>query len=501
MKLRPKVLLPQAPFPVNALYEKCYRAVFATQRKIQSPLSMVATLAIGVMSEAVQGLVSVQIPNGPLCPVSNWVWLNAETGMGKTPTLDMLRQANTEFEMEMSRCYQESWDIYKVAHRAWKLELKEYEQAIRRAARHVKDMGASREKLADHMANEPKPPRKFTLTYKDATPEAFSQGLGDWPNSSLINDEAASCLNGPMGLAMAMLNQRWELQSMSIKRASWDKPIFVEDPRVMLILAIQPVPFQRYMERRGEDARELGSLARFLWCMPDNNQGWRDVRPVDVNPREMEGFYQRVKECLDASVDEHGEPLLEKKVITFSPEAAERYHSYRAGIERDLQPGGSLQSVKDYAAKATRHLARIAAVMEFFESGTTTISLDTLERAHALLAWYVNEFIRIFSSPPPIPQEQRDADLLYPWLHQWAQRRGNRYLMKGDIRKNVLNELRDTVRLERAYGVLQQRGFITQIVVGKLGGIDMAPGNFFDQAALEMAIHTHRSRRIKSTFS
>lgn len=500
MILRPVTPPPQSCFPVDALLEKACRAVWATHRKIQAPPSLVAPLAIGVMSEAVQGLASVQIPNGPLCPLSNWIWVNAEPGMGKTPSLDMLREAISIFVMDQHSRYQEAMQPYQAEHRDWELELAECEQAVRKAVRKGQDREASKLRLAEHMAREPKPPRKVMLTYQDVTPEAFSQGLCDnWPNASLINDEAAGSLNGPMGLAMAMLNQRWEIKPLSIERVSRDKPIFVQDPRVTLIWAMQPGPFARYMERRGQDARELGTLSRFLWSQPDNNQGLRDVSPVEIDPQEMEGFYQRITECLQASIGEDGEPLAQKLVITFSPAAAARHHLFRANIERALLPGSSLVQVKDYASKASRHLARLAGVFELFETGNTIISLDTLERACTVMNWFINEYFRLFTLPPAIPQEQLDADLLYPWLQQLMQKRNNRYLMKGDIRKNVLNELRDTERLERAYAVMQQRGWIIQYVIEKLHYIDMMPSIMYDPTSLDMAIHAHRTRRAKPT--
>ncbi|OQS11653.1 hypothetical protein B0T37_04390 [Chromobacterium violaceum] len=501
MKFRPIELPPQGWFPEHALPEMIRRAVWATCRKIQSPYQMVATLAIGVVSEAVQGLAGVQIPHGPYCPLSNWVMVVGVTGMGKTPSLNMLRQAIVAFETQQYAYYLAEMEKHQAEYRAWELELAVCEQAIRKAARKGMDTHASKQRLTEHMACKPKPPRQIKLTYLDTTPEAFCQGLCDhWSNASLVNDEAASCLNGHMGQAMAMLNQRWEFQPLSIDRVSRGKPLFVQDPRVMLSWAMQPDPFWRYMERRGQEARELGTHSRFLWCLPDNNQGLRDVRPVDIDPQELTGFHDRVTECLQASVGENGEPLKEKLVMTFSEEAAVHYHQIREQIEVAMRPGHSLANVKDYAAKAPRHLARLAGVFEYFETGNTIISLEMLERAEAVMTWYINEYIRIFVPPPERPQEQQDADRLQSWLHQFAHKRCNRYLIKNDIRKHVLSELRDKARLQRALGVLQQRGWIMEWLVGKVGVIDMLPNHFRDHVALNAALQTYRASRCKPGF-
>ncbi|WP_080962593.1 YfjI family protein [Chromobacterium subtsugae] len=501
MKLRFVTRPPQNHFPIQALQEMVRRAVWATHCKIQAPISMVAPIAIGVMSEAVQGLVNVQIPDGPLCPATNWIWINADSGMGKTPSLNMLRKPISIFEMGRHENHQKMMKAYYAERRGWELELAECEQAVRKAVRQGLDKQASKQRLVNHMALQPKPPRKLTLTYQDVTPEAFCQRLSDnWPHASLINDEAASYLNGPMGAAMPMLNQRWEIQPLSIERVSRDKPVYVQDPRVTLIWTMQPDPFARYMERRGQEARELGMLSRFQWSQPDNNQGWRDVRPVEVDPQEMEGFYQRVTECLQASIGEGGEPLGEKRIITFSSEATARYHLFRANIERALLPGGILEQMKDYAAKAPRHLARLAGMLEFFESGKTVISLETLERAITLMNWFIYEYKRIFVPMPAIPQEQQDADRLQSWLQQFVQKRGNRYLIKNDVRKHVLSELRDKTRLDRSLGVLMQRGWITQWSEGKVGMIDTMPHTIHDQFAMSAALQTYRASRTKLSY-
>jgi len=498
MTLSPTILPPQRWFPVMDLPEKLQRAALATQQKIQSPLSMVITLAIGVMSEAVQGVAGVQIPHGPYCQLSNWVLVNAETGMGKTPSLEMLREPITAFERVQHSLYSVAMANYSAEHLGWDLEMVEYERAVRQDARKGVDTSASKKRLALHMALEPKLPRCCVLTYQDATPEAFCQGLCDnWPNAGLVSDEAASYLNGPMGRAMPMLNQRWESQPLSIERVSRDKPVFVQDPRVTLIWATQPGPFLRFMERRGQEARELGTLARFLPCQPDNNQGMRNVQPVETDQQAMAGFYDRVTTCLQASIDENGEPLSEKKVITFSPQAEARYHLFRSNIENALQPGGSLVNVKDFAAKAPRHLARLAGVFEFFETGNTVISLNMLERALVVMEWYIWEYVRIFTPPLAIPQEQLDADRLLPWLQQFTYKRHNRYLVLNDVRKHVLNELRDKERLERALSVLQQRGLIGRYIMGKIAYIDMAPLYMYDPAALSLALQAYRSARAK----
>ncbi|MEW4336454.1 YfjI family protein [Chromobacterium vaccinii] len=500
MNSRQNNLLPQSQFPHHALPSLLYRIVWAIAQMTQAPLSMVATFAIAVASEAIQGLVGVQIPKGPYCLLSNWVLVFAPTGLGKTPVLRLLRKPITAFEATLHAKYQEEMELYRTKLRTWELEKSEYEQAIRRAARKSLDTETCKERLAAHMTVKPKEPRNVQLTYSDVTPQALVRGLVGWPNASLVSDEASIFFNGHMANGLAMLNQLWEQQALSIERSTMGQPIFVQNPRVMLIWAAQPSAFARYLERRGPEARELGTMARFLPCQPDCNQGMRNVTPVEVDQKELTDFYDRVTECLHASIGEDGEPLEEQLTVTFCPEAEARYHLFRANIEKALPPGGCLQNMKDYAAKAPRHLARLAGMFEFFETGNALISLDSLERAITVMNWYIWEYGRIFTPQPAIPQEQQDADRLQPWLQQFAQKRGNRYLIKNDVRKHVLSELRDKTRLDRSLGVLMQRGWITQWPAGKVGMIDTMPHTIHDQFAMSAALQTYRSSRTKLSY-
>lgn len=484
-------------FPFNEFPPGIWQALDVVQRQIQSSPALVGTMAIGVMAEAVQGVADVQIPQGPRCPTSTWVLGVVDSGGGKTPTLNMLRRPSVQ-AWEAQR-YQEHVTLleqFEIDHQAWRLELDELSNDLRKAVRKKLELSEPKQRLAAHMLVKPKKPRRIKLSYSDSTVEALLHGMAEsWPNVTLPVDEAAMFFNGHMADGLPSLNQCWDGQSLSIDRRSQDEPTLVDEPRATLILGVQTALLEKYFKRRGSEGRDLGTMARMLVCCPPNNQGYRNVAPIELDLRPLDAFHRRVQALLTQSVGKAGEPISQKRLVEFSPEAAARFHDLRRQIEWEVRPFERLANVRDYAAKATRHIAKLAAIFEIFENDSDVIGLEILNRAISFIDWYVKEYQRLFTLPPETPQEELDADTLYPWLCQFANRRGNRYLVRNDIRKHAPNSVRSKERLEQALQVLNRRGLVGLWQLGRICYVDMSPQLVYDQTALNMALGSYRSRR------
>lgn len=490
-------------YPTHAFPMMIQNAMTAVGIQTQVMPELVGTLTVGVMSEAVQGVADVQIPQGPLCPTSTWVLAVVDSGGGKTPTLNLLRNQSIQaFEAAQLQAYQCKFQQYETDRLTWQLELDELSSALRKAVRKQLDTTELKQSLAAHMQQAPKKPRRVKLSYPDATIEAFCHGLAEhWPNASLPTDEASMFLNGHMANGLASLNQCWDGQPICLDRRSQGQPLTVDAPRVSVILGIQSGQLEKYFNRRGTEIRDLGTLPRMLICCPPDNQGFRNVMPTHINPAHLAWFHDRAQELLKQSMTDAGDPISTKRVITFSPEAEARFHQLRIEYENSIGPGCFRQSVRDFIAKATRHVARLAAIFEVFENGSDVISLDMLERAICLVNWYAVEYQRLLTPPPELPQELRDAEELYPWLWNFMQRRCNRYLIVNDIRKHAPNALRDTPRLKAALLNLGQRGMLVYYILDKIHYIDMQPQLIQDSSALQFAIESHRTRRMKKVYN
>ena len=483
----------------NVLFQlppKLCQAALSIQHRLQVHPELVLVLLLGVLAEIVQSVANVLIPMGPLNPLSLWVLLVADSGEGKTPTLNLLRKAVTDFEKEQYVRYQKELNDYTIQYKLWKEVHKELSSQLRKAVRNGEDLKGPENALVEHMKSEPRSPRRVQLTYSDTTIEAFLQGLCEkWPNAAMVSDEASSYLKGSIASALPLLNQRWESGPLNIERSSNDTSMHAGDPRVVLIWAMQTGPLKTFMEQKGQDARDLGTLSRFIISRPPSLQGYRNTNIREDDPRHLDWFYQRCKGLLEISINEEGLPREEKQTITFSPEAAEHYAQLRGKIEEQLRPGDWLEHAKDYAAKASRQIARLAAIFEFFENGSLIISINSLKTATTLMEQYTRSYINIICPVAAVPQEIQDADKLYPWLHQRALNYNNRYIVRNDVQKNCPRPIRNDVnRLDAALRALQQQGRIAIWQYDVLV-IDMLPLQQPDSVSLTAAITLHRSKR------
>ncbi|SCK09200.1 YfjI family protein [Vogesella sp. LIG4] len=490
--------MPTGEYPYDALPALVQNAVYAVHCYTQSPLPMIGTFALSLMAEAVQGVANVQIPSGPLCSLSLAVLAIVESGGGKTPALNMLRKAVVEFENALQLKYAGALKSYEAELKIWQLTNAEYEKALRKAVAKSLDLTDVQNRLLAHQQAKPKKPRHPILTYANPTIEALVNGLANyWQNAALVSDEASAILNGRVTQVLALLNSMLDGAKVSMERKGEPDPIIVQHPRLTAVLALQPGQLEKYFKRTGDDALDIGFMARMLVCKPLVLPGTRNVQPVDVDPQFLAALHERVTSLLQQGIAPDGEPIRQKKVVVFSPEAAEAYVGVRQYIEQQQMPGGAAEHIKDFAAKAGRHVAKLAAIMEIVVNDSYVISLDMLQRATRLIYWHADEYRLVFAKPAELPQPFVDANLLCAWLHNFSQTRTPRYVMKNDVLKHAPSALRNKQRLEEALQVLQQQGRVGWhfLYQGKMQFLDLFPSLPADQYALEVAINQYRMKK------
>ncbi|MEI7000729.1 DUF3987 domain-containing protein, partial [Klebsiella pneumoniae] len=66
-------------------------------------------------------------------------------------------------------------------------------------------------------------------------------------------------------------------------------------------------------------------------------------------------------------------------------------------VETEMRLLGFLSDFKDYASKIAENMARIAALLHYFNGDEGDVSLTAAEAAIEISAWYVDEYIKLFS--------------------------------------------------------------------------------------------------------
>ena len=483
-------------FPADALPPFLSDVVLEVATKTQAPYSMVASTALVVMAEAAQGSYDVEIPSWGPTPLSLNIAIIADSGTGKSVVLKLLRAPIVTFENDHTEEYREQHEIFLHRTDSWTAERDAVKSKFKKNVIRGQPTEALEIHLADLAKRKPKKPRKIQLSYSDVTPTAIKQGMSEnWPNCCVVTGEGSTFFQGRMKSDWGVWNDVWDSNPIIVNRK--DEEILIQRPRLTFLIMVQHGPFKRYLEAHGEDYRDVGSLARFLFCAPQSNQGWRFRSGEDRPYVNLDVFHKRLTDSLSLSISATGDPVGELRVIRFSEAAKEHFFSIHNDIEQAQQPGGWLSNACDHASKITRNLARIAALLQIFGSDkpTVEISLDTLTRAVSISSYFTDEFLRLFIGPPKVPKQFQDAEALYTWMLDFSTKHQLRYVLKCDVQKYCPYALRKKEISDAAISVLVQQNRLSSWILGKISYFDMCPAYLYDAVALEHSISESRSRR------
>lgn len=487
------------PFPFDALPPRLFNAVMAVANTTKSPYEMAACLALAVGAECVQGAFDVDMPQFGPVPLGVNLCLIAESGLGKTQVLKALRKPVRDYENHLREKFKAVADETKVRTESWEAIKFQILKSIRKATERGRDTAPWEAKLLRHEREKPSVLFEPNLSYSDSTPVALKMGLAKWPNAALVTDEASSFFGGRMARDFGFLNQVWDGTPIVLDRADATHSCKIEEPRLTLVLAVQPHAFASYMKKSGDQLRDLGASARFLFCSPLNNHGQRFRNQWELDHSGgLVGFEQRCKDLLSESVHDFA-PINDKKLLRLGSMALPRFMDHHNYVEAAQRPFGWLHHVPDHASKVTRNTMKIAAILHLYgEQPETDISLQTLDAAIRISDYFTREFLSLFVGPPEVPQYLKDADDLYNWMWSRGTANNNRYLMKSDVQNRCPNWLRTPVVFENTISTLYSQGRLTVCKVQRIVYYDMCPTLPFDSVALSVAISASRSKRRKS---
>lgn len=127
----------------------------------------------------------------------------------------------------------------------------------------------------------------------------------------------------------------------------------------------------------------------------------------------MEKYKIRVNSLLKSTMERLHDVAIPKKIIELSSVAAAHWISTFNRIESELKNGGEYERSKDHASKLSENIARVAALLHYFERGDGTISLEEIKSAEIIVLECSKTFKNEFEFMPKIIN---DAEILYNWI-------------------------------------------------------------------------------------
>ncbi len=317
-----------------------------------------------------------------------------------------------EYEQQKYDEYLEAIGIWNLKVAMWEVQKKEVLNMLRKNRRLSLCCVEIEAELFEHESKKPEKPRRFRMMYEDSTSQALFLGMHqNGASAGLISDEASGMLNGRAFSDFSKLNTLWSGGQIAIDRTS-SESYQLTDARLTVSMMIQEQAFLSYMSRKGERARGVGLWARFLVCQPKSIRGTRLMTNFTTSWQRTNDFNKRVIELLRRnSAFQEGQEG--RKAIKFSPAAAVRWMEVFNEIELAMLKGGRYERMPDFASKLADNMARIAAIIHYFEGVEGEISLEVFEFAVELGYWFSDQFKGVFVPPS---QLEIDSVELYEWL-------------------------------------------------------------------------------------
>ena len=453
-------------FPLNALPPLLRNTLLEVERKIQSPIGLIASSMLSSMAIACQGAFNIRTPIGSVVPSSIFIITVAESGERKSTTDKYFTQPLRDFEEKRRKHHSEKLLSFKNQKRIWSINHQEVEKSLRKSIRDgeidTKDLSDQLERMLE---NEPIAPLQMRLLYSDATSEALLENLAHlWPSGAIHSSEASTVISGRTLHKLGPINELWDGDSYIPVDRKRSESFELKNARLTISLMIQPQPFMEFLSKKKGHAIDIGLTSRFMITMPTSTQGYRRVeKQADTIEESSDSAFNNFKQILEYWLQKSEAQTLDgvpHQEFTFNEDAGDEYLDILSQIENAITPGGEFHQHSAIASKLGNNLARIAGLIQAFDNKESAITLQTLSTASKILYWYTNQhikFIKIFKNELT---DEDMGDMLLEWLKNNPTRCGGPQFRISLLYKDAPNSIREKKNLHRAIDNLSQRGLL-----------------------------------------
>ncbi len=437
-------------FPYEAL-PSLLRKVLLERSATPKDDAIGASVLEAVSSLVSSGLAVYEKPGGGIAPLTSFGILLASSGAGKSFHHEPLTEAISQWCAKHSEQSPMTQYQQQAAHRVWQKRVAMFDKDIQK--RLVNDEGTDdiEALLAKTLEQEPRPAVIPTLLQDDASMQAVLRSLEHWPVSGWIVDEGMIALN--------MLRTRDFPTLANLFGGKVIRHSRVGEPRkeiqgyLTMLFMVQPGLFKSFCKKRGDELKASGLDARFLYHIVfDEWIGSEDEEHAVIGHAHA-AYGERVTEMLDELHDRVRSGKKDMQSVAF-------HRNAKAMLSRlqkrnlDLMSRPELAHCRDFLAKMTGHIARMAAKNHVFLGRDGEISVELVECAEQICGYHFDAYQWTHN---PLDQElQRERDAVA--LAQWLQRKALRQFDYRDRNKIAVMLGMTPTRIHSAIGELFNQG-------------------------------------------
>lgn len=450
-------------FPTGALPGWLREFVEAEAVAVQVPPDMPAMFALGAIAAVAAGRVEVEPTEGWREGVNLFLIVAMEPGSRKSAVHRDVMAPVREFERLLVEAARpdvaEQATIRRIAEQTLARSEKAAAGAKDPDARLALQNDARMAAAALERLEVPSAPR---LSTTDATPEALATLLHqNRGRMALISAEAGVFgvmagrygQGGPPNLDVYLAGHAGD----PIRVDRRGRPTeFVDHPSLTVCLASQPFVLRQAAQIADLSGR--GLLDQFLYSLPADNVGYRQITPPPVASVVRQRFDTSIR-ALAAALENRADPL----VLHLTIDAGRLLTAWRAILEPRRRPDGDLGGVmQGWSSKLDGATVRIAGLLHLaatVENGANApIEASTMGAAIEIAGYLITHARAAFDHMGT--DRHRDAAIR---LVAWLQRHGRTEFSKREAHTANESLFRHAVDLDPALHLLEEGGYIRRL--------------------------------------
>ncbi|WP_374554691.1 DUF3987 domain-containing protein [Aquitalea pelogenes] len=373
-----------------------------------------ATALLTAVSLAVTRCYNVEVEPGFIIPPALLAHVIAESGFGKS-ILDnysaMAFKSHEEDEIKSTKALEKD-KSGEIA--LWNIKKGSLTSIYTKLIKKGEDTSSIESEIKTHEKIKPTTPTADRILISDATPSSVKNFFaGNEKTGGIFVSEGNSAFKaGRIFGEPELICNLYDGTSFHVDRLTTGS-MACRSPAAAMLIFSQPDIFKKFDNRHGEEMRSVGLYARSLFYFQQQNNGVYNFGFHSSSKNCIEDIQEKIRSLLRKSKNEHDESTTNRRTIKLSPEASRLYEETKREIKFLTNHQNSLCEFKDFAAKTTNNMVRIACIFHILENKNGDIEYNTMFRAKNLSEWYFNQAIQYFDKTNEI---ERKSTELYNWI-------------------------------------------------------------------------------------
>lgn len=446
------------PFPLGGMPEWLSAMITETANALQVPVDLPATLGLAGLAVAAGGRVDVSPIPGWVEPTNLYTVVALAPGSRKSATFSAMTRPL--YDAEQALC-----DATETVRIESEMHARRVRAQAEKSARHAELAEADPDAaMAEAISNaqaayeitEHHEPR---LLADDLTPETVATLLSRHGGRlGLLSAEGGSftTVSGVRYSTAANLEPLLKAHAGDMIRIDRKGRPAERIERPALTIAITTQPGHLATIARTPEARERGLLARFLYCLPVNTVGRRQIHPPPVTEPTRNAYAAHLSSLvLDlAQLDGRAE-------LTCTTDAVTVLEDLETWLEPQLHPEtGQLAAMSDWASKMAGAAVRLAGLLHLADTGADgiadPIAEPTMRAAVELSRYYLAHAQATFDAWTADPAH-KGAKRVLAWIANGKTATFTRRELQRGLGTARADELTGPIALLAEHGYIRER--------------------------------------------